>query len=61
MKERVRLFRRIVLLILQDEKIRECFEALCKEMNWNKLKLSKADKYFFRGKYFKVDFDKFDY
>ncbi len=61
MKERIRLLRRILLLSLKDEKIRELFEKLCKEIDWNKIKLTKADKYFFRGKYFKVDADILEY
>jgi len=61
MKERIRLLRRILLLILEDKKILKIFKLLCQEMNWNKLKLSQADKYFFRAKYFRVDADKFEY
>lgn len=61
MKERQRLFRRIVLVALQDEAIRAKFDALIKELDWNKLKLTKADKYFFRAKYFKVDYPEHDY
>ena len=49
------------MLALEDEKIKELFLKLCKEMNWNKLKLSKADKFHFRGKWFRVDLDKFEY
>ena len=61
MKERQRLFRRIIGVLLQDESIRREFNHLFREIKWNKVKLSKADKYYFRGKYFKVDLDKFDY
>src|SRR3990167_312098 len=61
MKERVRLFKRISLLLLEDKRIKELFIKLCKEMNWKKLKLSKADKYHLRGKYFLCDLDKFEY
>lgn len=61
MKERVQLFRRITLVILKDKKIKQMFEDLCKEMDWKKLRLTKADKYHLRGKYFKVDLDKFEY
>jgi hypothetical protein len=61
MKDKIKLFRRIVMLALEDEKVRNSFLKLCKNMNWNKLKLSEGDKYHFRGKYFKVDFEKFDY
>jgi len=61
MKERIRLLRRITLLVLSDKRIKELFLKLCKEIDWNKIKLSRADKYHFRGKYFKVDLDKFEY
>ena len=61
MKERIRLFRRVIMALLEDEGIRRKFIALFREINWKKVKMSKADKYFFRGKYFKVDLDKFSY
>lgn len=61
MKERVRLFKRIMLMLLRDEENKDFFTRLFKEINWRKVAMSKADKYFFRGKYFKVDYDKFDY
>lgn len=60
MQERIRLLRRILLLLLEDKGIRSLFLELCREMNWNKLKMSKADKYFFRAKYFFVDLDRFE-
>jgi len=61
MKERIRLLRRVLMVVLSDPAFRDNFLKLCREVDWNKVKLSKADKYFFRGKYFKVDLDKFDY
>ena len=61
MKDKIKLLRRILMVFLKDEKISQLFREFCKEVDWNKLKLSKADKYFFRGKYFKVDHDKFEY
>lgn len=61
MKERVRLVRRILGLILEDPENDTFVKALFKEINWNKIKMSKADKYFFRAKYFKVDLDLFEY
>ena len=61
MKERARLLRRILMLVLEDEGLRDKFEALFKEINWKKVKLSEGDKYHFRGKYFKVDYKLFDY
>lgn len=61
MKERQRLLRRVLMCVLNDERIRKGFSLLLKELNWRKLKLTKADKYFFRAKYFKVDFPEFNY
>lgn len=61
MKERQRLLKRILLLALEDKNIRSLFNKLIKELDWNKLVLSKADLYHFRGKYFRVDWDKFEY
>lgn len=62
MKERIRLLRRILIfLILNDEKVGKYFNMLAKEMDWSKLKLTKADKYFFRAKYFKVDYPEYQY
>ena len=61
MKERVRLFRRIMVVLLRDPKNRAFFTALFREIDWKKVRLGRAEKYFFRGKYFKVDLDKFEY
>ena len=61
MKERIRLLRRVLLLILEDENIKRQFISLFREINWSKVKLTKADKYHFRGKYFKVDLKYFEY
>ncbi len=61
MKAKIRLLKRILMLMLEDRSISRLFKELCKEMDWNKLKLSEADKYHFRGKWFKVDFDRFEY
>ena len=61
MKEKQVLFRRIIKAILRDKSFATKFRQLYKEINWKKVKMSKADKYFFRGKYFKVDLDKFEY
>lgn len=59
MKERQRLWRRIFLVWLGQN--RDQFEAFVKEVDWKKVRMSEADKYFFRGKWFKVDLDKFEY
>ena len=61
MKERIRLLRRILMLVLEDKDIRDKFIKLFREINWNKVKLTEGDKYHFRGKYFKVDYRLFDY
>lgn len=61
MKERQRLLRRVLIYLLNDKGIRLAFELLLKEMNWNKLRLTKADKYYFRAKYFKVDYPEYSY
>lgn len=61
MKERQRLLRRVLMFVLKDEHVRHCFDLLCKEIDWRKLRLSDADKYYFRAKYFKVDYPEFDY
>ena len=61
MKERIRLFRRITMFILKDESIKKYFELLMKEIDFKKVILTKADKYFFRAKYFKVDYPDYKY
>lgn len=61
MKERVRLLRAGVNLILEDKNIRKLFMELCKEVDWRKLKLSKADIYHLRAKFFKADLIRFEY
>ena len=61
MKERIKLLRTILLLLLEDENIKTYFNILCYQMNWNKLKMSKADKYFSRGKWFKTDYKIYNY
>lgn len=61
MKERIRLLRRVLIALLEDPKAKADFTKLFREIKWSRVKMTKADKYFFRGKYFKVDLDKFDY
>ena len=61
MKERQRLLKRILMLCLEDKNIKDLFIKLFREINWNKIKLTKADKYHFRGKYFRVDYDILEY
>lgn len=61
MKERARLLKRVLLLVLEDSSIHRQFIDLFREINWKKVKLTKADKYHFRGKYFKVDLKYLEY
>lgn len=61
MKERQRLLRRIVIAALKDPGVRQIFVMIVKELNWKELRLTAADKYYFRGKYFKVDYPWFQY
>lgn len=61
MKERERLWKRTFMMLLRNKKWKDAFCKFYKECDWNKVALTEADKYFFRGKYFKVDLDKFEY
>lgn len=61
MKERMNLFRRIFMFALNDPDARSHFEAFLKEVDWQKVKLTKADLYFFRAKYFRPDWPEYQY
>ena len=62
MKARIRLIKKVLTFFLQeDDAYRFRYQWVMERLDMNKVKLSKADKYYFRGKYFKVDHDKFDY
>ena len=61
MKERQRLLKRVLMLTLEDPTIRAKFVALFREIDWKKVRLTKGDKYHFRGKYFKVDYKYIEY
>ena len=62
MKARIRLVRKVVTFFLQeDDAYRFRMQWAFERLDPKKMKLSKADKYYFRGKYFKVDHDIFDY
>lgn len=61
MKERERLLRRVLMLFVRDPRIKKLYTDFDREVDWSKVRLSAADKYHFRGKYFKVDLDKFEY
>lgn len=58
MKAKERLLKRVLMAYVKHS---PSFIAFCKEVDWKKVALSKADKFHFRGKYFKVDLDLFDY
>lgn len=62
MKARMRLLKKVVLWFLQeDDAYRFRAQYFLSEINQNKVKLSKADKYWARAKYWKCDYDRFDY
>jgi hypothetical protein len=61
MKGREKLIKRIVMFFLEQKELEVWVEKIIKELDWNKIELSKADTYYFRGKYFKVDHANFDY
>lgn len=61
MKAKQRLLKRVLEALLNDKKIRGLFLDFYREMDWKKVKLTKADLYHFRGKWFRVDLDKFEY
>lgn len=61
MKARIKLIKRVLFCFMEDEDFGKLIERFIWEVDWKKLKLSKGDIYFFRGKYFKVDYEKFDY
>lgn len=58
MKERERLFLRIFKFMVKDN---ETFKAFVREVDWKKVALTKADKYFLRAKYFKCDWPQYSY
>lgn len=62
MKARIRLIKIIMTFFFQeDDAYRFRFQWILPRLNMKKIKLSRADKYYFRAKYFKVDHDLFDY
>ena len=61
MKERQRLLKRILILILKDESIMKKFNLFCQELDWKKVFMTKGDRFHFRGKYYKADYRLFDY
>jgi hypothetical protein len=61
MRGRIKLLTRIVMLVLEDERTLYWFNRLCDEIDWSKIKLSKADRYYARGKWFRPDQRVYDY
>lgn len=61
MKGRIQLIKRVMLAFLEDKEFGALIEQLMWKIDWRKVGLSKADTYYFRGKYFKVDHAVFDY
>ena len=61
MKGRSVLIKRILLFFMKDPSFSDLMEDIVIELDWKKMYLSKADRYYFRGKYFKVDLENFDY
>lgn len=62
MKGRIALIRKVLCFFLQeDDAYRFRYQWAMERLDISKVKLSKADKYYFRGKYFKVDHDHYDY
>jgi len=62
MKKRIQLIRRVMTFFLQeDDAYRMRWQWCMERLNMKEIKLTKADKYYFRGKYLKVDHHKYDY
>lgn len=57
MKRKIKLLRRVLLTLLEDPKLKKNFEEFFKEVDWNKVRITEADRYHMRGKYFKTDLD----
>lgn len=59
MKERIKIWKTVICWWMQeDDAYRFRLQYLLERINLKKIRLSKQDKYFFRGKYFKVDHKK---
>lgn len=58
MKERIRLLRRIFTFMVKDS---DTYQAFLKEVDWSKVGLTEADKYFLRAKYFRCDYPQYQY
>ena len=56
MKERIRLIRRILLELWKNPEYAKYWTDFIRKVDLKRLQLSKGDKFFFRAKYFKVDY-----
>lgn len=62
MKGRINLIKRVLCFFFQeDDSYRFRAQWLYERIDGKKFRLSKADKYWFRAKYFKVDHPRYDY
>lgn len=62
MKGRIKLIKKVVIFFLQeDDAYRFRAQHFLANINQKKVALSEADKYYARGKWWKVDHDKYDY
>lgn len=61
MKRKIKLLRTVLMTLLEDPKLKDCFTRFFKEVNWNKVKITEAERYHFRAKYFKCDLDVLEY
>ena len=62
MKGRIKLIKKVLIFFLQeDDAYRFRAQYFLSEIDQKKVALSKSDKYYARGKYWKTDYDKFDY
>lgn len=61
MREKIVLLRRVLLEVLKDKTIRGLFDEFCNEVDWKKVKLSKADLYYFSAKYFRPYYPEYPY
>lgn len=61
MKRRIRLLSRGLTVALEHEPIKSAFVQFFKECKWRKVKITEADRYHLRAKYFKADMDVLDY
>ena len=61
MKRKIKLLRRVLMLLLEDKKLKDNYLKFFKEVNWNKVKITEQDRYHFRAKYFKCDMDVLTY